>query len=425
MNRVFGEPDMWLRVARLIWLLLAVALCAIWISSLPEFYTRVSTLTVEPFRLGERVIFDNTTALHQASQRGVSFEVSAAIDIGIDLIQIMVYYVTAALIFWRATSGFGWFTAFVLLLMGIGTTMARAVGVAAPFPGALFLIEIPSYIVWPLWFLWLYLFPTGRPVPCWSVLLVAVMFILFMLFQVVSLLGVFGLVPPQIDTFAATQGSVATVPIFGFVLLAQIYRYWKVSTVTERQQTKWFLFGVGMFFLTIILFALTPDSFRTSIVAQNLLAVGFLLFPISVALAVLRYRLFDIDIIIRRTLSYGLLTGALVLVFFGSIILLQQLFSSLTGSAQNELVTVLSTLAIAALFVPLRNRIQVVIDRRFNRRRYDAQQVLANFAMTARDETNLEKLAGRLIEVLEETVQPKTASVLLKKDNLTGRKRTL
>ena len=91
-------------------------------------------------------------------------------------------------------------------------------------------------------------------------------------------------------------------------------------------------------------------------------------------------RLFDIDIIIRRTVMYALVTALLVIVFLGSVILLQQIFSGITGSGQDEIVTVLSTLAIAALFVPLRRRIQNLIDRRFNRNRYDARQVLHHFA---------------------------------------------
>jgi hypothetical protein len=94
---------------------------------------------------------------------------------------------------------------------------------------------------------------------------------------------------------------------------------------------------------------------------------------------------------------------------------LQQLFSALTGAGQSELVTVLSTLAIAALFVPVRNRVQGLIDRRFNRRKYDAQKVLQGFATTVRDETNLDQLTGQLVNVVNETVQPRSVSVMLKK----------
>src|SRR5581483_4269991 len=122
----------------------------------------------------------------------------------------------------------------------------------------------------------------------------------------------------------------------------------------------------------------------------------------------------DIDFLIRRTLTYSIVTALLLMVYFASVILLQQAVATVTGSQQNELVTVLSTLAIAALFVPLRNRIQNAIDRRFNRQRYDAQKVLNQFATTVRDETDLEKLTGSLIDVVNETMQPRSVSLWLK-----------
>lgn len=150
-------------------------------------------------------------------------------------------------------------------------------------------------------------------------------------------------------------------------------------------------------------------------------AVIYLAVPVTVAIAILRYRLWDIDILIRRTATYTLVVALLAIVYFSSVILLQQIFSALTGLGQNEIVTVLSTLTIAALFVPLRNRIQNVIDRRFNRKKYDAQRVLQDFANTVRDETDLEKLTGRLMQVVDETMQPKSVSMWLKRTTGDGR----
>jgi hypothetical protein len=138
------------------------------------------------------------------------------------------------------------------------------------------------------------------------------------------------------------------------------------------------------------------------------------LLPITIALAILRYRLWDIDLLIRRTLIYGFLTALLLGLYFGSVVLLQDLFRGLFGETDSPLATVLSTLAIAALFNPLRTRVQAFIDRRFFRARYDAEQSLARFAAAARDEVDVSKLAGAMQGVVEETVKPERQSLWLK-----------
>jgi hypothetical protein len=213
-----------------------------------------------------------------------------------------------------------------------------------------------------------------------------------------GLLGLFGLMIPI---------------AFIVILVCQIYRYFRVSTPVEKQQTKWFLFG-----LAIIVLSFPFDPWiQASPYQEELDYVGLVFVPLAVGIAILKYRLWDIDLIIRRTLTYALVTGLLLLVFFGSVVVLQQVFAGITGSGQSEIVTVLSTLAIAALFVPLRNWIQNAIDKRFNRKKYDAQQVLNDFANTVRDETDLEKLAARLMQVVDETMQPKSVSVWLKRDS--------
>jgi len=136
------------------------------------------------------------------------------------------------------------------------------------------------------------------------------------------------------------------------------------------------------------------------------------LIPISVGLAILRHGLFDIDVIIRRTLIYSALTGVLALVYFGSVVVLEGLLRGVTGG-DSPLVIVLSTLLIAALFVPLRGRIQQIIDRRFYRRKYDAAKTLAAFGAQARDETDLGRLSARLLAVVDETMQPERAGLWL------------
>jgi hypothetical protein len=204
-------------------------------------------------------------------------------------------------------------------------------------------------------------------------------------------------------------------PIAVFLsICALIARFWR-SSGRERLQLKWVVYTA----------ALTATSFLASFVfphavprvvddAVFLLGVAaFAAIPVAAGIAILRHRLYDIDVIINRTLVYGALTATLVLVYVASIASLQQLFRALTGQ-ESQLAVVASTLAIAALFGPLRRRVQSFIDRRFYRKKYDAAKVLEAFGGRLRDETDLDALSGELVGVVRETVRPSHASLWLR-----------
>ena len=211
--------------------------------------------------------------------------------------------------------------------------------------------------------------------------------------------------------------------LMGFFLLlslaASIHSAFTQRDAVSRAQLRW---GLGGLLAAILLFL--PDiwvvvgAIQGTYVAWLFTLTAFLgsmAFPVFVGcltVAILRYRLFDIDIIIRRTLVYSILTVTLGLVYVGCILLSRALIAQFTGTSEPAIVV--STLVIAALFFPLRRRIQNTIDRRFYRRKYDAQQVLAQFALTARDETDLQRLTDELLRVVNTTVQPEFAGVWLR-----------
>jgi hypothetical protein len=213
--------------------------------------------------------------------------------------------------------------------------------------------------------------------------------------------------------------------ILGSLVVAQVYRYLWVSNPAERQQTKWVVSGVAVALvgfatlLTLATLVLSPESMGPLIelVAETCVYGLIALIPLSIGVAILRSGLYEIDIIINRTLVYGPLTAMLVALYFGGIVLLQRVFVALTGE-KSTLAVVASTLAIAALFNPLRRRIQSFIDRRFYRSKYDARKTLEAFSARLREETDLETLNRDLAGVIEETLQPAHVSLWLRTDSV-------
>jgi hypothetical protein len=190
----------------------------------------------------------------------------------------------------------------------------------------------------------------------------------------------------------------------------------------ERQQIKWFASAAALTLVWIIVFSeASLRGLPGAIVAlSSLLIIPSI--PIATGIAILRYRLYDIDRIINRTLVYGSLTVMLALIYFGGVATTQAIFGALTGQEeQPQLAVVVSTLVIAALFIPLRRRIQAFIDRRFYRRKYDARKTLEAFSARLRDETDLEALSDDLVGVVRETMQPTHVSIWLRPETVPKR----
>jgi hypothetical protein len=182
-----------------------------------------------------------------------------------------------------------------------------------------------------------------------------------------------------------------------------VRRFW-VARGIERQQLKWFMYGAVI--AVVLFFGALISGFWTLIAGMNFI-------PIATGVAILQYRLWDIDVLINRTIVYGALTASLGALYAGGVLGIQAMLGSATGQSSAVAVAV-STLAIAALFAPLRRRIQVGIDRRFFRRRYDATQALTGLSLKLRDEIDLDRLRAEVLAVVHEVIQPADASLWLR-----------
>ena len=197
-------------------------------------------------------------------------------------------------------------------------------------------------------------------------------------------------------------------------LLALVVRF-RTATGVARRQLKWFVYFAAV---GLVLFPL--GILKSEWVGNAVLLFVILLLPVGTTLAILRHNLYDIDIIIRRTLIYAFLTAILGIVYFALVILLQSLVGALIGEEETPLVIVLSTLAIAVLFNPVHKKIQAFIDRRFYRSKYNARQAMDSFSVTVREEVDIERLAAELLGVVEQAIQPVRSSIWLRETDAEG-----
>ena len=386
----------WLLLARAAWIVIATLALGLFLASIPAYL----------LTLGKTAWF------------GAPVEAPAGVVFALDLISGLAS-ITAALLclslagvhFWRKSDD--WMVMFISsYLLVYGTVLAGPLERAEVFypgwPSLAVDVVQPLFFTTPTIALFV-LFPDGGFVPRWTrwLILISLPLSVAMIYQ-----------PP-----AYSWGLVGVV-VIGAVY-AQIYRYRYVSTPTGRQQTKWVLFGILLWVLLMGMLSV-PYSLELSLPAGRPLPwwtlitsavwwLALVIVPLSLSIAVLRYRLYDIDVFINRTLVYVSLTLMLALVYLGSVVSLQYAFRALTGQVeQPQLAIVVSTLVIAALFNPLRRRIQSFIDRRFYRSKYDARRTLEAFSARLRDETDLEALNGELVAVVRETMQPEHISLWLR-----------
>jgi hypothetical protein len=408
-----AAPDVRLRgrsllLARVACLGATLVTLVIWGWGLPVRYGQLGTVCASAV-CGDQQPIPASIAQFQAA--GVSIGFYAAYTEALEILFALTCFALAALIFWRMSSTWiGLVTGLLLVTTGAAQTDASALAAAIP------VWTIPVNSVQALSFIcvgvFLYIFPDGRFIPHWTRLVIAAWIPLF-------LLTVFVLPPEAFQPL-----------LFGFLaasLAVPAYRYRRASTAAQRQQTKWVVLGVlasllsSMSIVTAQSLHLLPDTpgSWTFLAENTLLYVAAALIPLSIGIAILRMRLWDIDVLINKALVYGSLTGLLGAIYVGLIIGLETLADTLFGpSVQQPLALVISTMAVAMLFQPMRRRIQRVIDRRFYRRKYNAEKTLAAFSAVLRNDVEIERLREHVLAVIQETMQPTHISLWLRTRDL-------
>ncbi len=404
-----SKTNRWLTIFFAILLSIQIGYLLVGFASNVVFYQRVTTMKVETVFYQGKVSVSNEIIADMANDRGLSLEHYAIYRIlANSLAGLLPFFLAIFIVIRAGNQWFAWYTAFILVYLG-ETAFAEQTLVSQ-----LIFVEVfgANVIFWSLVLPYFFLFPNGNPVPRRAAWVVGAIVVYHFFIQVGT---VAAYVLPELDAhynFPSWGDSQYIWPVlvnFLIILACQVYRYRQVSNPIERKQMAWFLYGFGLMVALIPVTVYSGATGRTN----DLNIFLWLSFSFSLAIAITRYRLWDIDVIIRKTLVYGILSATLALLYFGLVTLMQSLSASAFGR-QSSVVIVLTTLAIAALFNPLRRRIQDFIDRRFYRKKYDAEKALAQFAEAARNETDIQCLNEALVDVVQDTMQPETVTLWLK-----------
>jgi hypothetical protein len=403
-------------MARTVCVVLVVLSLGLFVAALPVYYQQLQKACIDA------VTCNLPGALNAGGLRAlpaIGFSVSgyAAVTVIFWTLIEVIWSAIGFLIFWRKSDE--WFVLLVALFLVMFNAFIPGPALALAYPILTVPIVLMTFLGQFLISVFFLLFPNGRFVPRWLGLVL-----------LVALVQTVAQVLPPTSPFNANNwpglliNGPSTLILYGTVIFSQIYRYRRVSTPVERQQTKWVMLSIigvvigfivlGLLF-SVIFPAMSQSNTPSSLIVNLAYPLLLLLLPASIGVAILRYRLYDIDVLINRTLVYGTLTVLLALIYIGLVISLQSLVRLFTGQvSQSPVVIVASTLAIAALVQPLRRRIQQVIDRRFYRRKYDAAKTLEAFSATLRSEVDLNQLRERLIAAVEETMHPAHISLWLR-----------
>jgi hypothetical protein len=401
---------------RLLWVVVSLFALGIFLASIPAYHAYLESIcrmsACPPGQLSQ-------AQAHQLSGIGVTLPEYAILLVALAALSGACWCAVAAILFLRGPGTLmTLFAALTLVTFGLGRFPDAPTALAAADPAWWLPVAGIRYLGSACLSCFCYVFPDGKFIPRWT-RLAALLWIIPQIpefFWPASPLNP-NSYPPLLQA-AGFLGFVAS------VVVAQTYRYWQVSSMAERQQTKWAIFGMavaltGFLILVFVLPVLLSGSGGSLPGSPYIQAATYgvmLLVPLSLGVAILRHQLYDIDLLINRTLVYGSLTGILSLIYFSLVIGLQSLIAAHNHTtSQSPLIIVASTLLIAALFRPLRQWIQIAIDRRFYRSKYDASKILEHFASGLQNEVDLRNITDHLLSVVEDTMQPVQISLWVRK----------
>src|SRR5215207_9488891 len=419
-----AQPDRlrgrWLPLARAAWIAVAALALGLFTLGIPaEFallHVPCPTVTCSTGQLSR-------SGLHSLEGLGLSLDSFAAYTVAMDILFAAVCTAVALLIFWRRSDDrMGLLVSLALLTFGTATFVFTMEALAVRHPPWEIPVSLLHFLGAASFGLFLYLFPDGRFVPRWTRWVALV----WIAWQLPRYFFPYWYLNPSPYTWHALINTAVWLGALSTAIYSQGYRYRRTASSAQRQQIKWVVFGIsvalaGFLGISLLLGVFAPEPTSPGTLLAYLLGntfIGYLailLIPTSIGIAVLRYHLFDIDVIINRALVYVTLTVILAAFYEGTIVVLQNLFRVVTGQ-ESQVAVVASTLAIAAMFEPLRRRIQDLVDRRFYRRKYDAAKTLEALGAKLREETDLDALRDDVLGVARDTMQPAQVSLWLRPD---------
>jgi len=408
MGAVIQKGRLWIWITQAGWWLFTCLSIALFLITIPVYFQQLNQICAKPPCLAMQLSIGRAIILELSSFKFSSYSMLILV------IQVVVYLLNLAIgIFIYARKSNEWLAVLIslMLITSLPADFFTGFQIAYSFgKGLPLLLMVVNSILLIVFF---YIFPTGSFTPRWTAILAGIWILLLFTNSVFPSLVMVSPNPPELLIFLLLAGLIISSI---FVLL---YRYRVVFNPIQRDQTKWVVFGVVVTWggeILINLLRLAMPIFTSNavfLISWNILSLAWtLILPVSILFAVLSSALLDIDVLIRRTLAYTVVIIALLLIYIGSVLIFQKIFELITGQ-HSPIVSIISTLVIAAISTPLRQRIQDNLNKIFFRNHYNTELTIQEFSTSARSDVDLDEISTQLVHVIQNTLQPEFLSFWL------------